>query len=288
MVVATRETFSQAAPAVETRRRIRDRVRELGLERNVDELESQGYTIVEDAAPIEVFDGIREGVLAVTDEVHARGGEPFNFGPNTSMVYRLLARRDVFVEAILSPKVVAVIAELLGEGYTSAATTGSVLHQGSKAGPLHADNQFFPEPFSDQAQIATAIWCCEDFDEASGSTHVVPGSNRLRRHPRPGEGLDEAVAIEAPKGSVVIWTGQTWHCNGARANPGARVALHTSFARPHIQPFEGYTAEEVEHLVAVDERMVRIVGADLPYHFMGDGPEAAKLLALAVTTQAAD
>ena len=279
-------SFTQGAAATEARGRVDARIDELGLERHVAELDEHGYTIIPDAAPPELFAALRAGIVEVTEELRAHGVEPFNFGPNTSMVYRLLARRAVFADAVLAPKLDAVVTYLLGEGYVSQVTTGSVLEPGSRMGPLHADNQFFPEPFPPQPHIATAIWCCDPFADALGSTHVVPGSHRTGRHPRPGEGVDDAVPVVADAGSIVVWSGHTWHRSGARHSPGQRVALHTSFSRPHIRTFEAYRPEEIEPLVARDERFVRLLGVDLPYDCVGDSPDAEKLLALALTTQA--
>jgi ectoine hydroxylase-related dioxygenase (phytanoyl-CoA dioxygenase family) len=279
-------SFTQAAPGTESRKRVLGALAELDLMGNVADLDTLGYTIIEDAAPIELFDEIRAAIIDVTEELRARGIEPFNFGPNTSMVYRLLAARDVFGDAVLSPKLSALVSHLLGEGYVTQVVTGSVLDQGSHAGPIHADNQFFPEPFPVQVHLATAIWCCDDFSGDEGSTHVVPGSHRRYRHPKPGEGLDETFPVVAPRGSIVLWSGHTWHRSGERTAPGRRVALHTGFSRPHIRTFEAYTPDEVERLVARDERFTRLVGADLPYGCREDSPDANKLLALAMTTQA--
>ena len=279
-------SFTQAAPATQARRRVNDLIDELGLVRNVADLERDGYTVLEDAAPLELFDEIRTAIVEITEEHVARGVEPFNFGPNTSMVYRLLARHEVFARAVLVPKLAALVAYLLGNGYVAQVTTGSMLHTGAHAGPLHADNQFFPDPFPPQVHMATAIWCCDRFSGPEGSTHLVPGSHRRFRHPRPGEGVDEAVPVDAERGSIVLWSGHTWHRSGARTVPGTRVALHTGFSRPHIRAFEAYTPDEIEHLVAFDERFTRLVGADLPYDCREDSPDLTKLLALAATTQA--
>jgi ectoine hydroxylase-related dioxygenase (phytanoyl-CoA dioxygenase family) len=279
-------TFTQKATGTEARRRVQAQLAELDLFENVAQLDTDGYTIVRDAAPIELFDGIKAAIEEVTEALRAQGIEPFNFGPNTSMVYRLLAEHDVFADAVLTPKLTALVSYLLGEGYVAQVATGSILEQGSHAGPIHADNQFFPEPFPVQAHMATAIWCCDDFSGEEGSTHLVPGSHRQFRHPKPGEGLSEAVPVVAPRGSIVLWTGHTWHRSGERTAPGRRVALHTGFSRPHIRAFEAYSPEEIERLVARDERFVRLVGADLPYDYRGSSPDVTKIVALAMTTQA--
>ena len=281
-----RGSFTQSAPATKARERTVGAIEEHGLVRNVAELDAHGYTVVERAAPVDLFDELRDAIVDVTDEHRARGVTPFDFGPNTSMVYRLLARREVFARAVLTPKLVALMGYLLGEGYVAQVTTGSILEEGAQAGPLHVDNQFFPEPFPVQPQVATAIWCCDRFDEPEGSTHIVPGSHRRFRHPRPGEGLDDAVPVVAEAGSIVVWTGHTWHRSGARSVPGARVALHTAFSRPHVRVFEAYTPDEVQRLVAYDGRFTRLLGVDLPYDCTDDSPDPMKLLALAMTTQA--
>ena len=278
--------FTQAATGVQAHERVQQQISELGLAANVADLESNGYTVVENAAPSELFDRIRGAILDVTEATLASGVKPFDFGPNTSMMYRLLAKHDVFAEAVLTPKLSALMSYLLGEGYVLSVATGSVLSNGSFAGPLHADNQFFPDPFPTQYQVATAIWCCDDFNGENGSTHLVTGSHRRYRHPKQGEGINEAVPVEAPRGSIVIWTGHTWHRSGARSVDGDRVALHTAFTRPHLRVFEAYEPDEIARLVARDERLVRLLGADLPYDYIGDSPDVMKILALAMTTHA--
>jgi ectoine hydroxylase-related dioxygenase (phytanoyl-CoA dioxygenase family) len=281
-------SFTQAAAGVGARTRMLARIIELGLEHNVAELDALGYTVVEDAAPFELFDRVRADILSITQEVRGRGEEPFNFGASTSMVYRLLAKSDAVGDTALTPKLTSIMSYLLGEGYVAQVATGSILDEGAQVGPLHCDNQFFPDPFPVQVHMATAIWCCDDFDGALGSTHVVPGSNHRCRHPRPGEGLDAAVPVVAPRGSIVVWTGHTWHRSGGRTAPGQRVALHTGFSRPHIRAFEGYEPDEIDRLITRDERFRRLLGADLPYDFRGDTPDVTKLLAIAATTQAQD
>jgi len=283
---ATEErTFSQASNGSEARQRVRQMITDNGLELQVAELELNGYCVVPDAAPMELFDRIREAIVRVTQETLDRGITPFDFGPNTSMMYRLLGQDDAFVEAVLTPKLTALMTYLLGEGYALNVATGSTLSQGSVPGPLHSDNQFFPEPFPTQVHVATAIWCCDEFDGDHGSTHVVPGSHRRCRHPRTGEGLEETVPVVAPRGSIVIWAGHTWHRSGGRTVPGSRVALHTAFSRPHLQTFEAYEPDVVERLVAKDGRLSRLLSADLPYRYLGDSPDLMKILAIAATTQ---
>ena len=70
--VTDRGTFTQAAPGTKARERADQRIDELGLVRNVAELERLGYTVVENAAPMELFDEIRAAIIEVTEEHRAR------------------------------------------------------------------------------------------------------------------------------------------------------------------------------------------------------------------------
>ena len=82
------------------------------------------------------------------------------------------------------------------------------------------------------------VWALEDWTVASGPTWMVPGSHRRRRPPRPGEGIDEGVPIEMPKGSVVFFTEGLWHWQGDRTEPGERVTLHWHFNRGILRSLE--------------------------------------------------
>ena len=62
--------------------RLRDEIFELGLERNVVELELYGYTVISDVKPMSFFDELRETILKLGEEdqelgrivVHPEGG----------------------------------------------------------------------------------------------------------------------------------------------------------------------------------------------------------------------
>ena len=68
----------------------------------------------------------------------------------------------------------------------------------------------------------------------------VPGSHRRARQPNPGEGVDEAIPVEAPAGSLVVWTGNMWHGAFPRQNDGLRLVLTCSFNRPYLRTQEDY------------------------------------------------
>jgi ectoine hydroxylase-related dioxygenase (phytanoyl-CoA dioxygenase family) len=95
-----------------------------------------------------------------------------------------------------------------------------------------------PEPYPEFALTGVGVWSFEDWTVAAGPTWLVPGSHRMRRGPKPGEGRNGGVPIEMPKGSVVFFTHGVWHWQGDRSDPGERVALHAHFNRGILRSLE--------------------------------------------------
>ena len=276
-------------PPDDAHARIDREIAELGLERNVAELADQGYTVVRDAFDDAFAARMRARLLEVADEddregVVTMGGSR---GPTGRTVFRLVERGRVFEEAAMNPKLVAIMGRVLGPGFTISTFTGMIRPAGTPKLPLHSDNQFMPAPFPEWNQVATAVWYLEDLKEEHGPSRVVPGSRKIGRHPKAGEGEDRAVAVEAPKGSLVIWVGNTWHGNCARTAPGERVTLHTAFSRMHVRSLESYADLPDEVLARNPPLFAQLVGRSLPFGYDKSGPKPLNMLRAHLLTHSA-
>jgi hypothetical protein len=205
------------------------RLEALGLSANALDLALRGFTVLEDAAPLEFFERLRSRIIECVAEAGAF--------VQTGM---LLARGRVFEEAVCNPQVL-VLAELMcGKGFILNQMVGTVRPQGDPGLPIHTDYDMIRDPFPPYPQVVTAVWACDDFTQEGGCSRVIPGSHQLRRHPADDELEGEAVAVECPRGSIVVWDGATWHGSYSRRAPGKRVALHVMFNRMVLRPYEAY------------------------------------------------
>ena len=206
---------------------------ELGLEKNFRQLEEDGYTVIEDAAPQGFFQRLRGTILEHQSRVRTKGSGP-----------RLLIGKDpVFSEAIINPKALAVVEFMCGSGALAYQLTASVRPKGSRALFLHADHgASIPARFPEHNYILTMCWACDDFSREAGATLVVPGSHTLRRQPtaQEAEAKEGAIAVEGPAGSVVVWGGSVWHGNWPRTIDGERVVLHASYCRQSLRTIDIY------------------------------------------------
>ena len=216
-------------------------------------------------------------------------------------VHKLLVGRDpIFDEVLLNPKLMALTDLALGRGALISQLTSSVKPQARRLGiglGLHADQNWFPEPFPEHMQTITCCWACDEFTLEQGATMVIPKSHFHRRLPTREEmaACEGAVPIECPAGSIVVWNGETWHGSYKRTSTGERVVLHITYGRNCLRPIESYdhlgddyfdvraagaiAAAKARHRGAADKLIALI---DDPH---GDVQESA-VLALGIATAA--
>jgi ectoine hydroxylase-related dioxygenase (phytanoyl-CoA dioxygenase family) len=202
------------------------RAAQQGLCGKIREMEEQGYTIIENAISPEFADAVRDATL--------RALLPHQ---TFSLQWMLYHGREFEILA-QNPLLMTLIDASLGRGAVIASLSAIKKGPGPGAIPLHTDYAHVPEPYPEFAMTGVGVWALEDWTEESGPTWIIPGSHRMRRAPRPGEGQNGGVPIVMPKGSVVFFTQGVWHWQGDRTAPGDRVTLHMHFNRGILRSLE--------------------------------------------------
>jgi len=197
-----------------------------GLTSKIRELEEQGYTVIERAISAQFADKVRAATL--------RALLPHQ---TFSMNWMLYHGRE-FEQLIQNPLLMTLIDASLNRGAVIASFSSIKKGPGPGVIPLHTDYAHVPEPYPEFSLTGLGVWALEDWRVESGPTWIVPGSNKKRRPPRPGEGAEDAIPIEMPKGSVVYFTHGVWHRQGDRTEPGDRVTLHAHFNRGILRSLE--------------------------------------------------
>lgn len=222
-------------------------ISELGLDKNIQEMQEKGYTILTDAAPQAFNQELRNAILR-KDGFCLVGNE---------------TEGDVFLQAATNPKMLALAEVMVGQGCLLHQVAGSVKRaprdpQNHGMG-LHSDQNWLPAPFPEHNQSMTCCWATDEFTLENGATRIVIGSHKHRRHPTPDEmarvtDTAFATAIETPANSIIAWDGAVWHTGGHRTNPdGERVVLHVTYARicqRQIENYDHVTDETVERVAA--------------------------------------
>jgi hypothetical protein len=189
----------------------------------------------------------------------------------------------VFEEFVVHPVTLALASYLLGR---SLVYGGSELFaKGPSSRPdepmqlgLHSDQVLMPSPLPAQAMTINVTWTLTDYTKDDGCLAFLPGSHAYRRHPIGDEGMDKAVPVETPAGSIIVWHGNTWHGSYPKKTPGLRIGLASLYSRKFLitpEPIRSHVSQEM--LDRHDARFAEVMGVDMPYGWKDEGPDMAKL-----------
>lgn len=269
-----------------------NRVRELGLESHVSELNTYGFTVVppDKVADREFFHEIRETVLRVCRE---RTGFKFDLDKNGEfgeykaqpqsdgqfLLFYLLMADPIFEKWILNPTLYTLIDYLMGGQQQLSSLTSFVKWKGERQGlGLHSDSP----PDRDGhlpacSDVANAAYCLTDYTLDNGAIAMVPGSHRFCRQPRAGEGEKNAVPVEAEAGSLIAWHGNTWHGAFPKKTDGLRLNVTSYHCHRRLKTQEAYQWRVTQEMLDRNPtEFARLVAADDHMGWDERGPDYAR------------
>ena len=259
--------------------RVWNEICEFGLQDYVADLDAHGYTVIppEIASPNGLADRMLEACLDIaerrngerpdleTGSTHAnlpitpRGAKPKE-GPKGRMplgqregpdspvgdiMHSIFFEDEVFEEALMNPVLLALATYLCG--YSAVLSGMGCWMKGPNQSTfrLHTDTPL-ASPLPPQSMVCELMYVLTDFNRENGGTAFVRGSHKLCRNPAGREsiigegGNEDVVAVEAKAGSLVVWTGKTWHGSFNRTAPGLRVSVPVYMVRPFIRTQENF------------------------------------------------
>ncbi len=240
-------------------------LRQLGLETNVAELDAFGFTVVppEKVGPPEFCQAVREALERTMIRRYGDDGLAVERWTNVNDIQRFMLWEDpIFEKLSYNPAGLGLAQYLLGTDCVLSLCAAWVKGPGEVRTGIHGD---YLDP-AIQAQPEKIINCnmhfmLTDYSKNDGSISFVPGSHKWRRQVTPAEAekwKDEAVAVEAPAGSMVIWGNHTWHGSYPKTTPGLRMTLQCEYMRRRHQPEEAYRETVTQE--ALDRNPIRFAG----------------------------
>jgi ectoine hydroxylase-related dioxygenase (phytanoyl-CoA dioxygenase family) len=229
-----------------------------------------GVAVIEQLATAEQCDAVMSELAPHVDATPT-GGDEFS-GAHTRRTGALLARSRASVDLVAHPLVLDVADLALGERKTTFQlhlTQAITIDPGGAAQQLHRDQwcfDFFPFPPEVTLEVST-IWAMTDFTEANGATRVIPGSHRTT-----GTAFDEAEAVpaEMPRGSVVLYSGNTVHGGGANRSDAPRTGVNVDYVLGWLRQEENqYLSVPPEIAAALPERVQRLMGYAMGGYALG-------------------
>ena len=260
------------------------------LDKARHDLDVVGYCIVEDLAPTNLVDRVRDRVLEQAS-AERDAGQAFVQDGNTQWVANVLNKGEVFLELLTcSATSLDLCRHVLGDGFLLSCSNAPIAGPATGRMKMHSDQYWTPtiqeEPLAysrlgenglDRAEVGhsavrrdylfppcmvTLVWAITDFTADNGATVFVPGSHMSGLQPDYRHDFSDAVPAEMPAGSIVLWDGRTWHATGAnRTQNQYRIGVTNNLVAPMIRPLVNYPYSLRAEVVArLDERQKQLLG----------------------------
>jgi ectoine hydroxylase-related dioxygenase (phytanoyl-CoA dioxygenase family) len=192
------------------------------------DLRELGVCVIEGVLSREQLARAREAIYRAADDDAQRGRAQHGFGLDLDdgnlRVWNLLNRDPVFCDLAEHPIALELVRATLGWPALLSNISGNITGPGARAGVLHADQIFVPEPWPEAPQGMNVAWCIDDFTRENGATELVVGSHRWSRLPTEADASVSTVPAEAPAGSVVAFESRIWHRTGTNTTTERRRA----------------------------------------------------------------
>ena len=217
-------------------------IRRLGLEKNVVEIEEQGFTVVENALAADMVESLREVILRQSSDKTGKELDLHNWDDGTVREGCYLLYEDpIFEKLAQNEYTVALMRYLLGRSMVLSTMVSHVRAKGDPSLRLHTDQ--WTLQLSNPVSVAVANYALVDYERDLGAFAVVPGSNQFLRRPVSEEESNvytnpDCVPLEMKAGSVVVTAGCTWHGCYERKVPGLRVNAAVAYCRSYIRTQE--------------------------------------------------
>ena len=239
-------------------------------------LNSEGYCIVEGLLdPNEVAEK-RADLLWVLRST-LTGRNDFE-GFETRRIYALFAKTRAFDAPATHSLVLGVLDRVLGE-YQLSAPQGIQIGPGETAQNLHRDDGVYPIARPHQELVVNTMWALDDFTEANGATHVVPGSHRWFEEV-PGAATATLRAV-MPAGSVLFFVGSVFHGGGANTTDRPRLGVILEYVAGWLRQQENqYLAVPPAVVRELPQRLQELLGYNVYGRLIGnwDGRHPLKAL----------
>jgi ectoine hydroxylase-related dioxygenase (phytanoyl-CoA dioxygenase family) len=185
-------------------------------------LDEWGCCVVEAAAPAEVMDEIASDLAPYARESE-RGGSDFA-GAGTRRTGFVLNRSPAYRRIAMHPSILVAGNHVLANApsWNLSSVGFFELFGGEPKQLLHRDIWKYGVGGLPEVDC-NGMWAVTDFTADNGATHVIPGSHRWSDERRADPG--ESVPAEISKGSLLLYTGKTYHGGGANVSGEVRIGL---------------------------------------------------------------
>ena len=222
----------------------RSLVDDKALGKHFDDLEANGFCVVENVLTAAEVSGIRKKLLDAAIESNRRGVPTHipSLDPNDAnvRVFNLLDLDPVFLALMERPEAIEFVKTLVGDDFIVSNFTANIARPGAQSMHAHSDlGIVFPGPWLKPWSM-NVLWCLDDVHHDNGATRYLPNSHKITSAKDvPHDMLDNMLSFNAKAGSIIIMDGRLWHTSGENVTENEERAIvfgyySAAFLRPQV------------------------------------------------------
>ena len=220
----------------------------------LDQVGTAGYAVVESVVGGSFLATTREAMYRSQEAIRRDVGEERLRRAGELGVLRLMLKYDPhFFKFLEIPEVLAIVDDTVSNTAIMHLQNGFILPS-LPAGqtPTIFQNTFhqdFPRVLNGYMASINIMFAIDEFSTATGATLVVPGTHQMMTPPSDEYLKANAVTMECPAGSMVVFDSTLWHAAGANTSGRDRLAINHQFTRSYIK-------QQIDYVRALGDEVV--------------------------------
>ena len=224
------------------------------LSRVLEELRSEGYSVVEGVLSLSFIEATREALYRVQEDILRAIGRDRLVRAGELGVLRLMLKYDShFFRFLEIPELLAIVDSTVSETAIMHLQNGFILPSFTRENnPTVFQNSFhqdFPRVLNGYVASVNVMFAIDEFSEENGATLAVPRSHQMLPAPDTAYLKANAIPIECPAGSMFVFDSTLWHAAGTNISGRDRLAVNHQFTRSYIK-------QQIDYVRALGNQLV--------------------------------
>jgi ectoine hydroxylase-related dioxygenase (phytanoyl-CoA dioxygenase family) len=232
----------------------------------VEDVRTVGYAVVEDVLSASFIQTTREAMYRTQEAILRDVGEGGLLRAGEMGVLRLMMKYDShFFKFLEIPELLALVDNTVSDTAIMHLQNGFILPSSPKGQTpaifQHSFHQDFPRVLNGYVASINIMFAIDEFSTETGATLVVPGTHQRTAAADQEYLTKNAIAVECPAGSMVVFDSTLWHAAGANTSGKDRLAINHQFTRSYIkQQIDYVRALGDATVVAQEPRTQQLLG----------------------------
>jgi len=220
----------------------------------LEQVRTSGYAVVKSVLSDSFLEATRDAMYRVHDAIRRDVGEQRLQRAGELGVLRLMLKYDpLFFKFLEIPELLALIDESISNTAIMHLQNGFILPSLPVGEPpsifQNTFHQDFPRVLNGYIASINIMFAVDEFSKETGATSFVPGTHQMTTPPTLDYLKQNAISVECPAGSMIVFDSTLWHAAGANTSGHDRLAINHQFTRSYIK-------QQIDYVRALSDPVV--------------------------------